>query len=156
VPFHVEIRAGINHARAFNLSREQLLVTVVAPWLEDLTVELGEQEWLPAESQLKILEGPHLEGPDLAFGQGWANAERSAEIVTKRELAAAPGPQHPDAFIVATESPETTVREILDGQQATPVAWSEARERIDGRDSEVAAVILVLRRPRPESDPPQS
>jgi len=154
VPFHVEIRTGINHARAFNLSREQLLAQVVAPWLEDLTVELGEQEWLPAESQLKILEGPHLEGPDLAFGQGWANAERSAELVTKRELATAPAPQHPDAFIVTTESPENTVGEMLDGQRATPVAWSEARQRIDGRDSEVAAVILVLK--QPQSDPPRS
>lgn len=143
--FHVEIRTGINHARAFNLSRDQLLAQVVAPWLEGLTVELGEQEWLPAECQLKILEGPHLEGPDLAFGQGWANAERSAEIVTKRELAAAPAPQHPDAFVVEAENPEAAVSEMLSGLQATPTAWSEARGRIDGRDPEIAAVILVVR-----------
>ncbi|MDX6609740.1 MAG: hypothetical protein QOF85_1665 [Solirubrobacterales bacterium] len=146
MPFHVELSNGLNHARAFNLSREQLLAQVVAPWLEDLPVELGEQEWLPAESQLKILEGPHLEGPDLAFGQGWSNAERASENVTKRELASAPPPKHPDAFVVESEDPQASVAEMLDGQGATPVTWADARKRIDGRDPEVAAVILVLRR----------
>lgn len=147
MPFHVELSNGLNHARAFNLSREQLLAQVIAPWLEDLTVELGEQEWLPAESELKILEGRHLDGPDLAFGQGWANAERSAEDVTGRELAAAPAPRHPDAFLVRSDDPGETVNELLDGQDATPVGWGEARKRIDGRDPDVAAVILVVKQP---------
>jgi len=146
VPFHVELSNGIHRARAFNLSREQLLTQVIAPWLEDLTVELGEQEWLPAESQLKILEGKHLDGPDLAFGQGWANAERASENVTKRELASAPPPRQPDAFVVESEDPGATVATMLGGQEAEAVAWAEARRRIDGRDPEVAAVILVLRR----------
>ena len=146
MPFHVELSNGLNHARAFNLSREQLLVQVIAPWLEDLTVELGEQEWLPAESQLKILEGRHLEGPDLAFGQGWGNAERLSENVTARELATAPAPRQPDAFLVQADDPTQTVAELLDGQDAAPVAWSEARKRIDGRDPTVAAVILVVQR----------
>ena len=146
MPFHVELSNGLNHARAFNLSREQILVQVVAPWLEDLTVVLGEQEWLPAESELKILEGKHLEGPDLASGQGWANAERSSENVTTRELSAAPAPRHPDAFLVTSGDPGQTVAELLEGQEAVPVSWSEARKRIDGRDSEVAAVILVVKR----------
>jgi hypothetical protein len=146
VPFHVELSNGLSHARAFNLSREKLLAQVIAPWLEDLTVELGEQEWLPTESQLKILEGPHLEGPDLAFGQGWANAERSSENVTAQELAGAPTPKYPDAFLVRTDDPGKTVPELLNGQDATPVSWSEARKRIDGRDPEVAAVILVVKR----------
>ncbi len=146
MPFHVELSDGLSHARSFNLSREQLLAQVVAPWLEDLTVELGEQEWLPAESRLTILEGPHLDGPDLAFGQGWSNAARASENVTKRELAAAPAPRQPDAFLVQADDPGQTVAELLDGQDAAPVAWSEARKRIDGRDSEVAAVILVVKR----------
>ena len=146
MPFHVELSDGLSHARAFNLSREQLLAQVVAPWLEDLTVELGEQEWLPAESQLTILEGPHLDGPDLAFGQGWSNAGRASENVTKRELAGAPAPQRPDAFVVRADDPARTVSELLDGQESAPVPWSEARKRIDGRDPEVAAVILVVRR----------
>lgn len=146
MPFHVELSTGINHARAFNLSREQLLTQVIAPWMEDLMIELGEQEWLPAESRLKILEGPHLDGPDLAFGQGWANAERASENVTKRELASAPPPQHPDAFVVESEDPQAAIAAMLDGRQATPVTWADARARIDSRDRTVAAVILVVKR----------
>lgn len=148
MPFHVELSTGLNHARAFNLSREQLLAQVVAPWLEALPVELGEQEWLPAESKLKILEGPRLEGPDLAFGQGWSNAERSAENVTKRELAAAPSPELPDAFVIEAEQPQTAVGGMLESQAARPISWVEARERIDSRDPEIAAVILVVK-PKP-------
>lgn len=147
MPFHVELSSGINHARAFNLSREELLARVIAPWLEDLPVELGESEWLPGESELKVLEGPHLSGPDLSFGQGWANAQRSSENVTGRELAAAPPPARPDAFVVESDDPEAAVAGMLAGQEANPVAWGDARAKIDGRGPAVAAVILVVRKP---------
>lgn len=146
MPFHVELSAGINHARAFNLSREQLLSQVVAPWLEDLAIELGEREWQPAESELKILEGPQLDGPDLSFGQGWANAQRSSENVTKRELAAAPAPARPDAFVIESDEPEQTVAELIGERETKPVTWNEARARIDRRDPTIAAMILVIRR----------
>jgi hypothetical protein len=147
VPFHVELASGIRHARSFNLSREQLMAEVIAPWLEDLPVELGEQEWQPAESKLKILEGPQLGGPDLAFGQGWSNAERASEEVTERELAAAPAPDLPDAFVIEAEQPDAALGKLLEGQAATPVAWAEARDRIDGRDQAIAAVILIVKKP---------
>jgi len=129
----------------FNLSHEELLSQVLAPWLEGRPFELAENEWIPSESSLRVLEGRHLENPDLAFGQGWSNAERTAEDVTQRELKAAPAPKTPDAFLVESELPEATVGEMLAGQAATPVAWSEARRRIDGRDPEIAAVILVVK-----------
>lgn len=149
MPFHVELStAGLKHARAFNLSREQLMTQVIAPWLEDLPVELGEQEWLPAESKLTILEGPQLDGPDLAFGQGWSNAERSGENVTQRELATAPAPDLPDAFVVEAEEPEAAIGEMLEGQTATAISWADARKRIGGRDPTIAAVILVVK-PKP-------
>ena len=147
MPFHVELRSGIKHARSFNLGREQLMAEVIAPWLEDLPVELGEQEWTPSESKLMILEGPHLDGPDLAFGQGWANAERASEEVTERELAAAPAPDLPDAFVVEAEQPDAAVGKLLEGQAGKSIAWTEARDRIDGRDPAIAAVILVLKKP---------
>jgi len=147
VPFHVELSNGIKHARSFNFSREQLMAEVIAPWLEDLPVELGEQEWQPAESKLKILEGPHLDGPDLAFGQGWSNAERASEEVTQRELAAAPPPDLPDAFVIEAAQPGVALGELLQGQAASPIAWTEARNRIDGRDPAIAAVILVVKKP---------
>jgi hypothetical protein len=146
VAFHVEIGGGINHARAFNLSAEDLSQTVIAPWLAGHPIELGEQTWDPRESTLRILEGPHLDTPDLAFGQGWANAERSSEDVTRRELAAAPQPQMPDAFVVEAELSEATVAAMLAGQLARPVPLGQARARLDGRDPEVAAVILVTKR----------
>lgn len=147
MPFHVELSSGIKHARSFNLSREQLMAEVIAPWLEDLPVELGEREWQPGESKLKILEGPHLGGPDLAFGQGWSNAERASKEVTERELAAAPAPDLPDAFVVEADLPDAALGELLESQGARPIAWAEARERIDSRDPAVAAVILVLKKP---------
>ncbi|MGE5280711.1 MAG: hypothetical protein ACM3N0_00050 [Chloroflexota bacterium] len=148
--FHVQLSSEKERARVFNLSREELLARVIEPWLAGRTFEIAEYEWLPSESELKILEGPHLDNPDLAIGQGWSNAERKSENVTRRVLAEAPAPKLPDAFVVAGELPEATVAEMLAEQEARPVEWSEAHARIDGRDPEVAAVILVLRQPGAE------
>lgn len=154
MPFHVELTSPKNRARVFNLSREELLSTVIEPWLADRPFELAEYEWVPSESSLKVLEGKRLDNPDLALGQGWSNAERGAENVTKRVLAEAPAPKLPDAFLVESELPEATVAELLAGQEVQPIAWAEADARLSGRDPEVAAVILVVKRPGPA--PPRS
>jgi hypothetical protein len=148
VPFHVEIANGLNHARAFNLSPEELRRAVLEPWLTGRAVALGEHEWDPRESSLRILEGPHLGNPDLSFGQGWSNAERSAEDVTRRVLETTEPPKLPDAFVVEAEVPEATVAEMLSGQTALPVPLGDAEKRIDGRDPEIAAVILVTKAPK--------
>jgi hypothetical protein len=145
VAFHVELRSALQHARSFNLSHEELLATVVEPWLEERTIELGEQEWVPGETTMKILEGPHLEMPELSFGQGWSNAERSSENVTQRVLDQAPAPKLPDAFVVEADSPEAAATGMLSGRHGRPIPWAEAKERIDNRDPEVAVVILVVR-----------
>jgi len=152
--FHVEISAGLKRARVFNLSPEDLTAKVVEPWLEGRRIEMGDHEWSPRDSSLKILEGPAMEQTDLAFGQGWANAERASENVTRGLLAAAPPPHAPDAFVVETDSPEAVAAEAVAGRGGQAIPWSEARRRIDDRDPEIAAVILVLRRPEP--DPPRS
>lgn len=146
MPFHVEISGALNHARAFNLTLEELRRTVLESWLTGRPVELGEHEWDPRESSLRILEGPHLDTPELSFGQGWSNAERSSDDVTRRVLEHADPPKLPDAFVVEAEVPEATVAEMLSGQQAQPVALNEAEKRLDGRDPKVAAVILVTKR----------
>jgi hypothetical protein len=148
MPFHVEISGSLNHARAFNLNLEDLRRTILEPWLTRRPVDLGEHEWDPRESSLRILEGPHLEMPDLSFGQGWSNAERSSEDVTRRVLEKTETPKLPDAFVVEAEIPEATVAEMLSGQQAQPVALNEAEKRLDGRDPEIAAVILVTKTPK--------
>ena len=145
MPFHVEISGGINHARAFNLSLEELRRQILEPWLTDRPIDLGEREWPPRESSLRILEGPHLDTPDLSFGQGWSNAERSAKDITRRILEKTEPPRLPDAFIVEAELPEATVAEMLSGQTALPVPLGDAERKLDGRDPEVAAVILVTK-----------
>jgi hypothetical protein len=146
VPFHVEISGALNHARAFNLSLDELRRTVLESWLTGRPVELGEHEWDPRESSLRILEGPHLDTPDLSFGQGWSNAERASEDVTRRVLEKTETPKLPDAFVVEADIPEATVAEMLSGQQAQPVALNEAEKMLDGRDPKIAAVILVTKR----------
>lgn len=151
MPFHVELSAGLHHARVFNLNREDLIAKVVEPWLENRTIAMGEREWAPRESDLKILEGPEMAGPDLAFGQGWANAERSSENATRRILEAAPPPRLPDAFVVETDSPEAIAADLVAANGGRAIQWSEAKERIDGRDPEIAAVVLVVRKSGPES-----
>ena len=148
MPFHVEISGSLNRARAFNLSLEELRRQVLEPWLTDRPVQLGERDWQPAESSLRILEGRHLDTPDLSFGQGWANAERTAEDVTRRVLTETEPPKLPDAFIVEAELPEATVAEMLNGQRVQPVPLGDVERKIDGRDPEVAAVIVVLKRPQ--------
>jgi hypothetical protein len=146
VYFHVEISAAMRHARVFNLDRDDLLAKVIEPWLENRPIEMGDREWEPSESSLKVLEGPQMSPPDLSFGQGWSNAERSAEDVTRRVLENTETPKLPDAFVVQAELPEATVAEMLSGQEAQPVALNEAQKKLDGRDPEVAAVILVTKR----------
>lgn len=151
MPFHVEISVGLHHARVFNLNREDLMAKVLGPWLEDRTIAMGDRQWVPRQSSLKVLEGPEMQGPDLAFGQGWANAERASQNATHRLLAEAPPPRTPDAFVVETDLPESVTAEVVAGHDGRAIQWSEARERIDGRDSDLAAVILVVRRPAPRS-----
>ena len=120
------------------------------------TIKLGEHEWEPSDSALKILEGPELGNPDLSFGQAWANAERTAENVTRRVLEKAPRPSAPDAFVVEADLPEALVAEMLTEREAQPLAWPEAQRRIDGRDPQIAAVILVVKRPEPQPGSPRS
>jgi hypothetical protein len=158
--FHVEISVPMRHARVFNLNREDLFAKVVGPWLENRIIEMGDREWLPADSSLKILEGPHMDPPDLSFGQGWANAERKSEVVTRQLIEAVPAPKVPDAFLVESDSPESVTADVVAGHGGRAIQWSEAKQRLDGRNPEVAAVILVTRKPADspsaDSQPPQT
>jgi hypothetical protein len=145
--FHVEISAGFNHARVFNLNREDVVAKVVEPWLEGRMIEMGDQKWQPRESSLIILEGPRMETVDLSFGQGWSNAERASKAVTREILGQAPPPSLPDAFVIETSNPEAVTADVVGGHGGQAIHWGEGREKIDGRDPKIAAVILVLRRP---------
>lgn len=145
--YHVEIGSStLRQARAFNLDGEELHASIVEPWLADRKIELGDQEWSPAECSLRILEGPELAPADLSFGQGWANAERRCEEVTRRVLEAAPPPHVPEAYVVEAAGAAEIDAESLDARR--PLDWRDAKRLLDDRDPDVAAVILV-RQPRP-------
>src|SRR5439155_3680371 len=89
--FHVEVSRSVRRARVFNLTEPELRSQVLEPWSTGRTFELGDREWEPAQSSLRILEGPGLDPQDLAFGQGWNNAARKSREVTGELLASAPG-----------------------------------------------------------------
>jgi hypothetical protein len=152
MPFHVEVSTPLRHARAFNLSSEELRRTVLEPWLSSRPIELGDRKWNPEESELKVLEGPELGNPDLNFGQGWANAQRASADVTARVLGAVQESRGagagPAALVIETDSAVKTVADLASTYGARPVELASLSERIDGRDPEVAAVIVVLQRQR--------
>jgi MoxR-like ATPase len=146
MPFHVEIGSSFNHARAFNLEEPELRRAVLEPWVGGLPFEFEEREWEPRESRLTILEGATLEPPDLAFGQGWSNALRQAEDVTRQmlEAAHASAPVR-SAAVIAADSMEAALASLGAGQPPRSLPWEAALKRMDGRDPEIAAVILVVR-----------
>jgi hypothetical protein len=151
MPFHVEVRSPLHHARAFNVGDGEVQ-QILNFWIAGQTFEFGEQEWEPRESKLTILEGKTLDGPDLAFGQGWSNALRSAEDVTRRMLDSAEiHAPLPPVLEVEADSVDAAAAEIASGGSPNPVEWAATRERIDARDPSVAAVILVVKRSGPEA-----
>jgi len=151
MPFHVEVRSPLHHARVFNVGDGEVQ-QILNFWIAGQTFEFGEQEWEPRESKLTILEGKTLDGPDLAFGQGWSNALRSAENVTRRMMDSAEiHAPLPPVIEVEADSVDAAAAAIASGSSPSPVEWSAARERIDSRDPEVAAVILVVKRSEPEA-----
>jgi hypothetical protein len=151
MPFHVEVDSSPQRARVFNVDEAELWQTVLDPWLRGRTFEFGEQEFDPRESKLTILEGKTMEGPDLSFGQGWTNASRASQDVTRAVLdAAETRTPPPSAAVVEADSFDAGLEQIRAGSGPQAIEWAEAKERIDGRDPAIAAVILVLRPSEPE------
>lgn len=148
--FHVEVSSGLRHARAFNLGEGEVREAILEPWLSRRVVDLGDRKWNPEDSELRILEGPELSNPELSFGQGWANAERAGEDVTARVLGAARESRGaaagPAALLIETGSAVKTVADLAAAHGTRSVELAELSERIDGRDPEVAAVIVVVQR----------
>ncbi|MBS1887811.1 MAG: hypothetical protein JSU06_11555 [Actinobacteria bacterium] len=148
--FHIEVATGRQHARSFNLTEEELRRTVLDPWLAGRAVLLGDRKWTREDGELKVLEGPELSNQDLAFSQGWANAQRSSTDVTATVLGTAAERQRasrgPAAIVVHTDSAVQTVADIVSGHATESVPIEEARERIDARDPSLAAVILVVQK----------
>jgi hypothetical protein len=148
--FHVEVNSGLHRARVFNLSDEELRGAVLEPWLSRRNFVLGDRKWDPEESELRVLEGAQLSNPELSFGQGWANAERASENVTRRVLGAAQEARSagagPAALVIETDNAVQAVAELAGAHGARSVDLESLGEQIDGRDPEVAAVIVVVQR----------
>jgi hypothetical protein len=149
--FHIEVATGRRHARSFNLTEEELGRTVLDPWLSDRPILLGDRKWTRGgEGRLRILEGPELSIQDLAFSQGWANAERSSTDVTVTVLEGATegrrASRGPATIVIRSDSPVQTLADIVSGHDTESVSIEQARDRIDSRDPAVAAVILVVQR----------
>jgi hypothetical protein len=118
--YHVEVRRGHGHARVFNLGDEALRETVLEPWIHGRPLELGDQLWERRESQLRILEGPVLAGPDLAYGQGWNRAERTARDVTADLVA---GQAQTVAVLACTQAAADTATRMLEALGLLAVDW---------------------------------
>ena len=148
--FHIEVATGRQHARSFNLTEEELRRTVLEPWLAGRAVLLGDRKWTRDDAELTIYEGREMSNQDLAFGQGWANALRASEDVTATVLGdaaeAKQASRGPATIVLRTDSAVQTLADIVSGHDTESVPIEEVRERIDGRDPSVAAVILVVQR----------
>jgi hypothetical protein len=137
VRYHVEIRRGLSRvARAFNLSESELRRQILEPWFHGAPVQFGERQWEPAKCELTVLAGPELDSSRLAIGQGWSNAERTAEDVTARLLAA---PPLPTAVAVLAQSAEAaqTARAVLARIELRALDW-------DPRHAAAAPAVIAF------------
>jgi hypothetical protein len=147
VAFHVEIRQGIRWAREFNLDEDRLRRMVLEPWAHGSPVQMGDKEWEPADSDLRILQGPELSGSDLAFGRGWDRAERAGEDVTRGLLAGALREASAVAVLAESASARDSIVTALSGLGLKGVDWPAAA----GDSGATVAVILAVE----GSDPPR-
>jgi hypothetical protein len=157
VAFHVEIRNGSQHARVFNL--DVLRGRVLVPWLEERTIDLGDQVWDPRASRLTVLEGAALDAPDLAVGQGWSNALRRrshdvtvAALEAVRNRAAATSPERAPAappvvgvtiLAAPSDAAQAKAAELASELGLRPEPWGVVRARL------VAGAAVVRARPTP-------
>jgi len=146
---HVEIRQGLRHARAFNVEPDEVRRSLLEPWSRGEDVRLGDREWAPAESELRILEGVRLAPADLAHGQGWYHAERTGRDVTAAALREA-ALQVPVAIRAPSASTAAVAETVLARVGARGVAWADVRAGLLGPAATgdaravVAGALLVV------------
>ncbi len=128
--FHVEMRAGIQVVREFNLSTERLWVGFLAPLVGNQDFSVEGHEFTPRSTRVKVYEGPSLRPDQLSLGRGWQNVERTASDVTERVLEQAR--EH-----AAERARESKVGSAdasgLRPHEALPAAAELVRERLLGR-----------------------
>ncbi|HLH14716.1 MAG TPA: hypothetical protein VKV16_07985 [Solirubrobacteraceae bacterium] len=120
--FHVEIRAGTQVVRRFNLEDRALWLEYLRPLLSDQPFTVEGHEFDPRRTRLKVLEGPALRADQLGLGRGWQNAERLAVDVTERVLRDARAHLAQGARPGATPAPQPAPAEMgLEGRLAERV-----------------------------------
>jgi hypothetical protein len=129
VPFHVEIRRSMHRARVFNLDTGELRGRVLDPWARGGLVALGDQEWDPRDCALTVLEGPVLEPRDLAHGQGWHRAMRSARDVTA-DVLRANAPAAAVAVLATVPAARRVAGAALDQLGVEAADWPAVRSRL--------------------------
>jgi hypothetical protein len=143
VAYHVEIRRGRRWAREFNLSEEALRESVLDPWVRGRPVLLGDREWEPGECELRVLEGPELSPPDLAFGRGWGAAERSGSDVARELIGGAAREASRVAVLAEADTSRAPIAEALGELGLRSVPWSTALLTGDDESRPVAVVLAV-------------
>ncbi len=145
MPFHVEIRSPLHHARALNVEEAELRGTVLDFWVTGLPFKFGGRDWEPRESRLTILEGPEIEAESEEVG--WHAALRGADDVTRPllEKAEASAPNR-IAIVVEADSVEMALQGLRSGRAPEQIPWAAAAERIAGHDPDLNALILVVKR----------
>lgn len=128
MPYHIEVRATRRHARLFNLQADELQQRIVRPWQAGGPLLLADRRWEQRDSRLRILEGPELEGVDLAYGQGWNSAERTARDVTAEMLAG--GAANAVAILAPDEETANAAAAVLGTIGLRAVEWTDVRRRI--------------------------
>jgi hypothetical protein len=146
MPFHIEISSALDRARVLNVGEAELRKEILEPWVAGLPFGFGGRDWEPRESRLTILEGPAIAQPSGAE-EGWVDALRAAEDVTRTMLEAAEASAPAQvAVVVEADSVEAALTDLRSGKPPRQIPWSTAVERIGSRDPEVSAVILVVKR----------
>ena len=121
--FHVELKRFPRQAHAFNLSEAQLKGTILAPWLRNQVIELGDQKWIPDRTDLRIVEGEELEPGDMGVGRGWTIAQRSGKDVTREMLAKARGTEEQKAVDERSDYEREILARCADELVSLHEAW---------------------------------
>ena len=141
--YHVEIRRGRRWAREFNLSEETFRESVLDPWVRGRPVLLGDREWEPGECELRVLEGPELSPPDLAFGRGWGAAERSGRDVARELIGGAARAASRVAGVAETDTARASSAAARGALGRESVAWDAELLAGDDESRPVAVVLAV-------------
>jgi hypothetical protein len=114
--YHLELRQFPHNLCRFNLTEQDLRV-LLAPWVLEKPLELGERKWSPHQATITVLEGPRLELQQLSMGRGWRAAQRASEDVTARVIAAAT--EAPGALAARAPAPARPAQAASDASVET-------------------------------------